>query len=580
MTKRKPNAPQSSETSRPSAQAKSPASAGKTEKSHQGSRVPSPAAIRETIEQIAIALILAFLFRTFEAEAFVIPTGSMATTLMGRHKDLVCPKCGYPYRLNASEEVDSLTGASRGTQIQYGVCPQCRWTAYLGSGNPASEEYDSYTGDRILVDKFAYEWDDPQRWDVAVFKFPGEAKTNYIKRVVGLPGETVRVDRGDLFIKRSGESEFKIARKAPEKLAAMLRNVYDSDYVAKELVDRGWPLRWQAVDARAAGAWQSSDDHRVLRVDGTAQSAWVRYYHFLPSYSQWQPNMPPGTPRPQLITDFNAYNTGSPTLEGSQSLDNQGWHWVGDLALECQVTSSSESGTITLELVRGGRRFTCRIDLATGKALLGIDGLAEFKPSAATALRGIGTHRVRFSNVDRQLILWVDRRVVGFDSPTTYADLGNNRPQPADLSPAGIGSQKAALEVRHLKVLRDVYYIAARENRMIDYQASFGQYLGGPEDLAALMSEPRRWGIFDQMATSEFTMGPGQFFVLGDNSAHSKDGRLWGSEHIEHYVKRELLTGRALYVYWPHAWTLHVNVLGLKIPIPFVPNIPRMRFVR
>src|SRR6187402_3857612 len=61
-------------------------------------------AIRETIESIVIAFVLAFLFRTFEAEAFVIPTGSMAPTLMGRHKDVDCPKCGYRYQVSASEE--------------------------------------------------------------------------------------------------------------------------------------------------------------------------------------------------------------------------------------------------------------------------------------------------------------------------------------------------------------------------------------------------------------------------------------------------------------------------------------------
>ena len=42
---------------------------------------------RDTIESIVFAFILAFLFRTFEAEAFVIPTGSMAPTLYGRHKE-------------------------------------------------------------------------------------------------------------------------------------------------------------------------------------------------------------------------------------------------------------------------------------------------------------------------------------------------------------------------------------------------------------------------------------------------------------------------------------------------------------
>ncbi|HAY82231.1 MAG TPA: hypothetical protein DCY79_20695, partial [Planctomycetaceae bacterium] len=59
---------------------------------------------RETVESIVVAVILAFVFRTFVAEAFVIPTGSMATTLMGRHLDLVCEECGYNYRTGASSE--------------------------------------------------------------------------------------------------------------------------------------------------------------------------------------------------------------------------------------------------------------------------------------------------------------------------------------------------------------------------------------------------------------------------------------------------------------------------------------------
>ena len=46
--------------------------------------------VRELVESLVVALFLAFLFKTFEAEAFVIPTGSMAPTLMGRHKDVEC----------------------------------------------------------------------------------------------------------------------------------------------------------------------------------------------------------------------------------------------------------------------------------------------------------------------------------------------------------------------------------------------------------------------------------------------------------------------------------------------------------
>jgi hypothetical protein len=54
---------------------------------------PADGGWRETVESIAMAVILALLFRGFVAEAFVIPTGSMAPTLQGRHKDVQCPKC-------------------------------------------------------------------------------------------------------------------------------------------------------------------------------------------------------------------------------------------------------------------------------------------------------------------------------------------------------------------------------------------------------------------------------------------------------------------------------------------------------
>ncbi len=64
---------------------------------------------RETIEQIVIAFILAFVFRTFAAEPFVIPTGSMAPTLFGRHKEYDCAGCGYHNVIGASDEVNEET---------------------------------------------------------------------------------------------------------------------------------------------------------------------------------------------------------------------------------------------------------------------------------------------------------------------------------------------------------------------------------------------------------------------------------------------------------------------------------------
>ena len=75
-------------------------------------------------------------------------------------------------------------------------------------------------------------------------------------------------------------------------------------------------------------------------------------------------------------------------------------------------------------------------------------------------------------------------------------------------------------------------------------------------------------------ATSISRWKPDQFFVLGDNSAKSKDGRLWGPEY---WVSRELLIGKALFIYWPHSWN---KIPYVNIPFPYFPNFARMGLVR
>src|SRR5882757_8550921 len=62
----------------------------------------SQGGVKDTIESILVAFILAFIFRAFIVEAFVIPTGSMAPTLMGAHMRFTCPDCGYRWTANYS----------------------------------------------------------------------------------------------------------------------------------------------------------------------------------------------------------------------------------------------------------------------------------------------------------------------------------------------------------------------------------------------------------------------------------------------------------------------------------------------
>lgn len=55
-------------------------------------------------------------------------------------------------------------------------------------------------GERILVNKFLYRFGDIERGDVVVFWYPEDPNLSFIKRVVGLPGETVEVRNGDVYI--------------------------------------------------------------------------------------------------------------------------------------------------------------------------------------------------------------------------------------------------------------------------------------------------------------------------------------------------------------------------------------------
>ncbi len=542
----------------------------------------SQAAIRETVESVVIAFVLAFLFRTFEAEAFVIPTGSMAPTLMGRHKDVECPACGHWYPISASEEIDQETGRPSGHHVRAGTCPMCRYTADVGPGNPQRKTYRPYSGDRILVGKFAYQFKEPQRWDVAVFKYPGNAVTNYIKRLVGLPGETVVIRDGDIFIVPPGEPDrLEIARKPPSKLLAMLQLVFDNRYMPA-IAAYGLPLRWgPAAPPGSPGRFEAVDPDGCLefQTDGSAPGeTWLGYEHRVPSFNDWRAIEREGRlragrqPPPQLIRDFAAYNTSRSRAAQPPRDDVLGAHWVGDLAMECTIDVQSETGEVILELVGGGERFQVRFDVATGEAALSIGSRPDWRPTASTRVRGPGKYSLRFANCDNKLYVWVGNRFIEFDMPTTYAALGNDDPTEADLQPAAVGSRGAALRVADLRLLRDIYYIAASSR---DAMKTLGNPWNGPAADA-----PDMWVERSERRQEAFRLKEDQFFMLGDNSLRSKDGRLWavpGPQGPDHHVDRDALIGKAIFIYWPDS---RHRIPGTPIPFPYFPNFPRMGFVR
>lgn len=55
-------------------------------------------------------------------------------------------------------------------------------------------------GDNLIVDKITYRFSDPKRYDIIVFPFRHEDDVYYIKRIIGLPGETIQIQEGDIYI--------------------------------------------------------------------------------------------------------------------------------------------------------------------------------------------------------------------------------------------------------------------------------------------------------------------------------------------------------------------------------------------
>ena len=69
----------------------------------------------------------------------------------------------------------------------------------------ASMENTLHNGDNLIVDKLSYRFHDPERFDIIVFPFQFQDNTYYIKRIIGLPGETVTIRDGKVYINDSTE---------------------------------------------------------------------------------------------------------------------------------------------------------------------------------------------------------------------------------------------------------------------------------------------------------------------------------------------------------------------------------------
>ena len=139
--------------------------------------------------------------------------------------------------------------------VYSGLCVNCRYHAMQLNDSP------SFKGDRILVMMLPYDLPflpgsgPPERWDVVVFRYPEDPEVSYIKRLVGLPGETIRIYHGDVFVKSPGSDKFQQARKPLRHQTATQIPVHDDRHRPQALLGKPEWQRWQGQSP----GWKMSD---------------------------------------------------------------------------------------------------------------------------------------------------------------------------------------------------------------------------------------------------------------------------------------------------------------------------------
>jgi signal peptidase I len=547
--------------------------------------------VKETVESILVAFILAFIFRAFVVEAFVIPTGSMAPTLMGAHMRFRCPDCGYQFDVNFKNgstsddvEIPSYAQTLGGDPMTFKDihCPNCGRD--IPTVNPADPDNDGtvppvYYGDRILVLKYLYLFQPPQRWDVVVFKAPVDrAKTNYaenyIKRLVGLPGETIVILDGDVYVLDPKTGEYKIQRKPYSVQRDLWRIVYDNDFIPQKMSagnvpgqvrDTVWHQPWTPDSPTSGWALTTNGaDGKPLPDPDTNPSRMFTFKSAGVGRLKFDAGANPET---HALTDWLPYDQ----VEGRSELNA-----VSDLKLNCFYERRSGDGPFRLELTKLDDVFTAEITPGHARLLDQRNGTtATLFDSPVPELNGSGPVQIEFANYDYKVWLRVNDKVVCETTDAQYhpdvkyllSKWQDELPKPS----IQLSAENQDCRIEHVSLWHDIYYINNSPQQVIWAIPKVpGSGVGGP---MVLKDNPK------------------EYFVMGDNSPISGDGRMWRDDvHLPAErldvqagrVPEQFMLGKAFFVYWPAGYRPFSKTFGRKYPIPnpgIIPNFGDMRSI-
>jgi signal peptidase I len=394
-------------------------------------RRPASTPWRDNVEAMTVAIVMAVMLKYFIVEAYKIPTGSMQPTLFGQAWD--------------SDQNGTADG---------GVF------------------------DRILVDKLSYRFRDPERFEVVVFKYPLDRAKHFVKRLVGMPGEELRIQRGDLWTRPDDRSPWTILRRP----AHVMRDVWKRMDLA---LDSGLPL-WKP-EGEAAGGW--SFEGRRIEAGSAGGASYVGHG---------------GADPGGAITD--TYVHGYPKAIRGHIRDAKPPLVVGDLRVTGSVRPAAGCARFTLAIDEGPlqHRFVfpgpaapagerVRVEsspLSSDPGLASGSAVSELGPLAADRSVAFAVQ-----NLDDRLALYLGGELAcELEVPSVDLNPGEYP------STNGGGRKRTAIRLEltgggalldDLACYRDIYYKPAMDG------------------------------------TSQWTIPPGHYFMLGDNTQDSSDSREW-----------------------------------------------------
>jgi signal peptidase I len=453
---------------------------------------------RENIEALTMAVVVALLFKYFVLEISKIPSGSMQPTLMGLALDR------------------------------------------NGDGDPETSVYD-----RTLVDKLSFHFRDPERFEIVVFKHPLERSRIMVKRLVGMPGEELKIEHGDLWTRADESAPWHNLRRPGKVQRAAWR----------ELAPDPRGTDWSVV--RGGKDWHMTSDGIVARGDGAAR--------FRPNAGPIADRYEDGYP-PALVADIHARDS------------RWGRNPVGDVRLEGELRAFAGTTAVTFELTEGQRVY--EFTVPGPDAPTDAEVLVRIRDSATSTERIERGERFRLAaetrisfaveNLDDRLALELDGRTL------LAAEIPPSTRQEASLTiaVAGVGADLEAL-----RVARDIYYLTPDDRASWTVRIPPGNYvmLG---DNTQDSADGRLWKAITYsylLPDGTVLETRGNYREGDDGSQNPTAGRLadrtpairfrdeggeihwFGREAITSqslpgnapFVPRELILGRALAVFWP-----------------------------